>query len=206
MQTDDYIAIQGKLTIELRFPSTSLLQMGVMGIHFHQLLNQTALAVIRDADDPQSNEGGEPLLKYVPHTMDGEDALIDAGIVELKKGSLIVEIEAAVAPVFNNPHSVAVLEGLTANAIWVIAMHASRIGGVAIRMMHDATEKLIKIGDRKRRTLNSSAKLRSTVEKLLLALKDSSNGGRVHLKSGDIEIDIEFYPTDRRSSRDVADE
>jgi hypothetical protein len=103
-----------------------------------------------------------------------------------------MEIAAFAAAVFSEPGAVAIIHNLFANVIWAIGCYGGKVAVAQIRQIRGGREHSRYLPPQAARH-----KLRPRVEKFLKLLAEASNGGRLKLRSGDEEIEVEFYPKDR---------
>jgi hypothetical protein len=127
MTENDYIKVPGQLSLTFKADEIDLLQVGLLGMHLHKILNQVAISMIQVHDELARPEGEPPAIKFIPQTFNREDALIKAQLKGFRQGSVEMEIAAVAAAVFSQPGAVSVLSNLLSSAIWAIGTYATRI-------------------------------------------------------------------------------
>jgi len=187
---NDYIEVPGKLSLTFKADHIDLLQIGVLGTHLHRVLNQVAISIIQ-VHDQHARQLSEPTaIKFIPQTFNREDALISARIKNLRQGSVEMDIAAVVAAVFTQPGGAAILENLLSNAIWAIGTYAAKMTNVTVdwksKGRNDGSYDLLLRPEAGRK------KLRPRIEKFIDLLAESPNGGRLHLKTSDLDLEIHF--------------
>lgn len=191
MLYEDYLQIPGKLSLKFESDSLDLLQVGVLGTHLHSILNQVAITVLQVTDELERDAGRTPALRHIPQTYERQDALVKARLVGFREGSIEMEIAAVVAQVFSQPGAVSVLNNLLSNAIWAIGTYASRASGIFVHWKMGQEENF---AGALLRPQAGRKRLRPKVEKFVKLLADSANGGRLRLRTDEVDFEIEFNP------------
>lgn len=184
--------ISSELAIYYQADEIDLHQVGTLNNSLHELLNQIAISMIESENDRRSKREECHILDSLPTSFGRSDILIRGRVAALKTAS----IEAVITPVLHaaaaNPHVIALLQNLSANVVWAIGKYGADQAGIRIRNWKgDARDADVKGVAAKKL---SSVRVRN----LIKDLKDSSNGGRLKLKSGEDEIEIEFYGPRRK--------
>jgi len=192
MIADDYIQIPGELSLKFQAKELDLLQMGVLGTHLHEILNQVAISVIQAHDADLREEGTVQTIKFIPQTFQRQDALIKARLNGFRQGSIEMDIGAVVASVFSQPGAVSILNNLLSSAIWAIGTYAARMHN--IRVNWNSRGRDDGMYDFLVRPEAGRKRLRPKVEKFIELLAESSNGGRLRLKTDEVDFEIEFNP------------
>jgi hypothetical protein len=192
MIENDYIQIPGKLSLIFKADEIDLLQVGVLGTHLHKILNQVAISMIQVYDELARPDGDPTTIKFIPQTFNREDALIKARLTGFREGSVEMDIAAVAAQVFSQPGAVSVLTNLLSSAIWAIGTYAARMPNIRVKWnsVHNRDD----MYDILVRPEAGRKKLRPKIEKFIEMLAESSNGGRLHLKTDDVDFEIEFNP------------
>ncbi|MTI20394.1 hypothetical protein E1176_05110 [Fulvivirga sp. RKSG066] len=116
----EYEQIDSPLSVKLSSDNLDMLQIGVLGSQLHRLLNQMALATIEEENERLEKQEKELIQFHIPQTLGREDVLVRAQISSLRQGSIELDIAAMVALVFSQDNAIALLQNLSANAIWAI--------------------------------------------------------------------------------------
>ena len=189
MAQDKYIQIPGELSLKFKADEIDLLQIGVIGTHVHEILNQVAISMIQQYDDLASEQQS---INFIPQTMLRQDALIHARLKGLRQGSIEMDITAVAAQVFSQPGAASILTNLLSSAIWAIGTYAARMPRIYVKWNSKKRED--DVYDILVRPQAGRRKLRPKIEKFIKLLAESSNGGRLHLKTDDVDFEIEFNP------------
>jgi hypothetical protein len=186
----EYQRIGAPLSLHFESENLDLLQVGILNSSLHEIMNLVAIAIVDEENEFAQSHGEQKILDHIPQTFTRQDILIRASIIGVREGSIEFDIQPLLALVFTVPNAVAVLQNLAANVIWAIGTYGTRVVGSRI------VRKGISQGDRPSIPETSARRrLRPRVERLLKHLKETSNGGRIVLRSGDEELIIEFYPS-----------
>lgn len=197
MVEDNYLNLPGNLLMRFHADELDLLQFGVIGLHIHGILNQVAISIIQAKDEIAP--GPTSSIKFIPQTLQRQDALIKARVIGFRQGSFEMEVQALVASVFSQPGAASILNNLLSSAIWAIGSYAMRMP--RIRVIWKEKEREDDVYDILVRPEAGRRRLRPKIEKFIDALAESSNGGRLRLKTKDIDLEIEFNPDAKGSER-----
>jgi hypothetical protein len=202
MSSEQYIPIPGQLSVVFESDTLDMLQVGVLGTHLHEILNQVAITVLQVHDELERDAGRAPSLRFIPQTYERQDTLVRGRLKALRQGSIEMDIAAVVAAVFSQPGAVAILTNLLSNAIWAIGVYGARVSGVYVdwkKGREDEWAGFLMRPEAGRR------RLRPRIEKFIEMLYQSSGGGKLKLKTRDVEIEIEFYGVSRPNVKRVED-
>lgn len=187
-----YDKLESSLTLKFSADELDILEFGNLNYHLHCLLNQVAISMLNLEDERRMLHGEEKLLETIPQTMNRDDALIRARIVGVRQGSVELDLQTAILSIASTPGAASILQNLAANTIWAIGIYAQRVAGAKIlkRFSRTNQEHLIS-------PVSARKRLGSKVEKFVKQLAESPNGGRLYLRSGDEELEIEFNSSRR---------
>ena len=189
MPEHDYIPLNERLWLKFETEDMDILHIGVLNYHLHTVLNQVAITMFQVHDETLRDGGSrERALPFIPQTYNREDTLIRARVSKIRQGSLEMELSAFAAAIFSQPGAVAVVHNLFSNVIWAIGHYAAKVSGVYVRRIRGADNSGALL-----RPQAARKRLRPKIEKFIHLLSESSNGGRLHFRSEDEEIEIEFY-------------
>ena len=171
-----------------------MLQIGVLGSQFHLLLNQVALIILHIENESLLRLERPKIEFHIPQTPNRRDVLVRAEVRSLRQGSVEIDLATQIALVFSNPHAIDVLKNLSARAIWVLAKYITKVPGVKI-VKNNTSQK-----DPYVKETVSKRRLSTVATKLIKELKDTANGGRLELRSGDEELIIEINSRENSNS------
>jgi len=192
----EYQKIGAPLTLHFESENLDLLQVGILNSALHEIMNQVAIGVVDEENKFLQSQGQQKILDHIPQTFTRQDILVRARIVGVRGGSIEFDIQPLLALVFNQPNAVAILQNLAANVIWAIANYGTRVVGTQISQKGNSQSDRPIIPE-----TSARRRLRPRVERLLEHLKETSNGGRIVLRSGDEELIVEFYPPNNQQSQ-----
>lgn len=191
----DYVPLQSQLSIRFEADDLDILQLGILNYHLHGLLNQVAIGALTEEDRIRQAEGDETLLDAIPQTLNRDDALIRARVSAVRQGSIELDLNTVVAALYSTPGAIAILQNLSADVIWAVGQFASRV--TSARVLNWRKSNI----DRKIPSVSARRKLSTKVEKFVRLLAESSSGGRIYLRSGDEELEIEFNHPKRPNNK-----
>lgn len=183
----EYKQLASRLTLKFEADDLDILQLGILNYHLHGLLNQVAIAMLGEEDELRARRGEDKLLSIIPQTPNRDDALIRGKITGVRQGSIELDLQTVILAIYSTPGAIAILQNLAANVIWAVGAFASRVAAARIvrhESSFDDEHRVPSVAARKR--------LGTKVEKFVQLLAESTNGGRIYLKSGDEELEIEF--------------
>lgn len=194
MNENEYTELPGALSVKFSADDLDLLQVGFLGTYLHAILNQAAISTLQVHDAHNRGAGRATVLKFIPQNYERSDVLVKARLKGLRQGSIELDIAAVVAQVFSQPGAVSLLSNLLSNAIWAIGVYAARVSGVYVnwkkgRDLDFAGELIRPEAGRKR--------MRPKIVQFVRLLAESSNGGKLRLKTDQVEFEIEFNPKNR---------
>ncbi|WP_375578684.1 hypothetical protein ABWH96_16885 [Marivirga tractuosa] len=181
-----YKEIDSPLSVNLSSDDLDMLQIGVLGSQMHKLLKQMALVTLEEENANLEKQEKELIQYHIPQTLGREDVLVRAKISSLRQGSIEIDIAAMVALVFSQANAISLLQNLSANAIWAIGEYATKVTGVNVISRKTGRDSEVKKTVSRRR-------LGPMATKVIKELKDTANGGRLELRSGEDELIIEIY-------------
>ncbi|WP_176764260.1 hypothetical protein [Aquimonas voraii] len=187
-----YIELGEKLELSLSSDDMDLLQTGILSQSMHDILNHVAIALFEEANLEAEQAGQPKVLEQIPQNLTRDDVLIRARISGVRQGSVVYELAPVIAAVFSLPGAVAVCQNLVSNVIWAVARYGVEVSG--IRVSHSGRGNARGVP-----STSGRKRIRPRVERLIKHLKEASNGGKVTIKSGDEELTIEFFGSDRNS-------
>lgn len=202
MEQEKYSQLQGTLSLKFETDTLELLQVGVLGLHLHEIVNQVAITELQVADELQHSAGKPQLLTFIPQTYERQDKLIKIRLASFRQGSVEMDLNALVNAVASHPGAVAILTNLLSNAIWAIGTYAARVPGVFVRWKSGEGREFAGLLFRPK---GGRKKLRPKIDKFVRLLAESSHGGRLYLKANDVEFEIEFDPPARKRAKTVED-
>jgi hypothetical protein len=183
----DYENLKSKLVLKFDSDNLDILQVGILNYHLHGLLNQVAIALLGEEDTHRVARGEPKLLQIIPQTTNRDDALIRARITGVRQGSIELDLQTVILAVYSTPGAIAILQNLAANVIWAVGAYAYRVSGAKVTKHRSSLA-----DDHNVQSVAARKRLGTKAEKFVKLLAESTNGGRIYLKSDDEELEIIF--------------